>query len=224
MSGCLLPPAVRWSRRSSAVSSARTCTTDSTWSGSTFRRCGSGPEDIPELLTHFARQMAQRLGHPVSITPAALAALTHHSWPGNVRELRNYPRARRGAGSRRAARLPRTSPSPTAPGPARTATDNGSLDLRSQVEAVEREAIQRALQASKGNRQAGRQPARHQPAHALLQAAAAPGSLGSWQAGRPPRLLCDRLTPIIRSGPRGIGYLIPRHPTPPSEFRERGRP
>ena len=47
------------------------------------------PEDIPELLTHFARQMAQRLGHPVSITPAALAALTHHSWPGNVRELRN---------------------------------------------------------------------------------------------------------------------------------------
>ena len=47
------------------------------------------PEDIPELLTHFARQVAQRLGHPVSITPAALAALTQHNWPGNVRELRN---------------------------------------------------------------------------------------------------------------------------------------
>src|SRR3954452_13644886 len=47
------------------------------------------PEDIPELLTHFARQVAQRLGHPVSVTPAALAALTQHNWPGNVRELRN---------------------------------------------------------------------------------------------------------------------------------------
>ena len=47
------------------------------------------PEDIPALLTHFARQAAQRLGHPVSVTPAALAALTHHTWPGNVRELRN---------------------------------------------------------------------------------------------------------------------------------------
>jgi DNA-binding NtrC family response regulator len=29
---------------------------------------------------------------------------------------------------------------------------NGSLDLRAQVEAVEREVIQRALQTSKGNR------------------------------------------------------------------------
>src|SRR6476661_4081280 len=47
------------------------------------------PEDIPELLAHFARQVAQRLGHPVSVTPAALVALTHHNWPGNVRELRN---------------------------------------------------------------------------------------------------------------------------------------
>ena len=47
------------------------------------------PEDVPALLTHFARQAATRLGHPVSITPSALDALTHHSWPGNVRELRN---------------------------------------------------------------------------------------------------------------------------------------
>ena len=47
------------------------------------------PEDIPALLAHFAGQAAQRLGHPVSVTPAALAALSHHGWPGNVRELRN---------------------------------------------------------------------------------------------------------------------------------------
>jgi two-component system response regulator AtoC len=36
-------------------------------------------EDIPALLTHFARQAAQRLGHPVSITPQAFALLTEHS-------------------------------------------------------------------------------------------------------------------------------------------------
>src|SRR5262249_28589042 len=46
-------------------------------------------EDIPILVAYFARQAASRLGHPVSITPHALAMLTEYSWPGNVRELRN---------------------------------------------------------------------------------------------------------------------------------------
>ena len=46
-------------------------------------------EDIPALLTHFAGQAAHRLGHPVSVTPSALAALTQYGWPGNVRELRS---------------------------------------------------------------------------------------------------------------------------------------
>ena len=109
------------------------------------------PEDIPELLTHFARQMAQRLGHPVSITPGALSALTHHSWPGNVRELRNSVE--------RAAVLGAGGPLDSkdfaltnGTGPGGNGAGNGSLDLKSQVEAVEREAIQRALQASNGNR------------------------------------------------------------------------
>jgi two-component system response regulator AtoC len=109
------------------------------------------PEDIPELLTHFARQMAQRLGHPVSITPGALAALTHHSWPGNVRELRNT--------LERAAVLGAGGPLDSkdfaltnGAGSGNNGTANGSLDLRAQVEAVEREVIQRALQTSKGNR------------------------------------------------------------------------
>lgn len=108
------------------------------------------PEDIPELLTHFARQMAQRLGHPVSITPAALAALTHYSWPGNVRELRNALEraAVLGVGGPLDAKDFALS-NGSAP---HTAGTNGSLDLRSQVEAVERAAIQRALDASNGNR------------------------------------------------------------------------
>jgi two-component system response regulator AtoC len=109
------------------------------------------PEDIPELLTHFARQMAQRLGHPVSITPAALSALTHHSWPGNVRELRNT--------LERAAVLGVGGPLDSKDfalsngnGSGPNGTANGSLDLKAQVEAVEREVIQRALKTSNGNR------------------------------------------------------------------------
>jgi len=109
------------------------------------------PEDIPELLAHFARQVAQRLGHPVSVTPTALMALTHHSWPGNVRELRNAVEraAVLSAGGLLDCKdfaLSKGAPdSPSGGG-------NSALDLKSQVEAVERAAIQRALDASKGNR------------------------------------------------------------------------
>jgi len=119
------------------------------------------PEDVPALLTHFARQAAQRLGHPVSITPAALAALSSYAWPGNVRELRNAieraavlggegpldPRSFAiGQGQRNGADGAYTN------GHLNGANGNGTLDLKTQVEAVERRAIQKALEASGGNR------------------------------------------------------------------------
>ena len=109
------------------------------------------PDDIPELLTHFARQVAQRLGHPVSVTPAALVALTQHSWPGNVRELRNAVEraavlSAGGVLDHRDFALADGSPN------AQSGAAQGALDLRTQVEAVERAAIQRALEASNGNR------------------------------------------------------------------------
>jgi two-component system, NtrC family, response regulator AtoC len=106
------------------------------------------PEDIPELLAHFARQAAQRLGHPVSFTPAALTALTHHAWPGNVRELRNAVERAAVLGS---GGLLDCKDFALSSG-AQNGSPTGALDLRSQVEAVEREAIQRALQAANGNR------------------------------------------------------------------------
>jgi two-component system, NtrC family, response regulator AtoC len=109
------------------------------------------PEDIPELLAHFARQVAQRLGHPVSVTPAALVALTQHTWPGNVRELRNAVEraAVLSAGGLLDCRDFALSDGSSNP---QNSAANGALDLRTQVEAVERAAIQRALQASNGNR------------------------------------------------------------------------
>jgi DNA-binding NtrC family response regulator len=113
------------------------------------------PEDVPALLTHFARQAAQRLGHPVSVTPAALAALTHHGWPGNVRELRNAVERAAVLGGDRpldAKDFVVTNGTGYSNGAAPTNGNNGTLDLKSQVEAVERQAILRALEASGGNR------------------------------------------------------------------------
>jgi DNA-binding NtrC family response regulator len=111
------------------------------------------PEDIPALLTHFARQAAQRLGHTVSVTPTALAALSGHSWPGNARELRNAVE--------RAAVLGNgpldvkdfaISNGANGTHSHGNGGSNGALDLKSQVEAVERQAIRKALDAAGGNR------------------------------------------------------------------------
>jgi two-component system response regulator AtoC len=120
------------------------------------------PDDVPALLTHFARQAATRLGHPVSITPSALDALTHHSWPGNVRELRNAVEraAVLGTGGPLEPRdfaLANGNGNSNGNGAghgngAFTPATGGSLELKTQVEAVERHAIQRALEASGGNR------------------------------------------------------------------------
>jgi two-component system response regulator AtoC len=120
------------------------------------------PDDVPALLAHFARQAATRLGHPVSITPSALDALTHHSWPGNVRELRNAVEraAVLGTGGPLEPRdfaLANGNGNGNSHGASHgngafTPATSGSLELKTQVEAVERHAIQRALEASGGNR------------------------------------------------------------------------
>jgi two-component system nitrogen regulation response regulator NtrX len=48
------------------------------------------PEDFPDLLAHFARQVAAQNGWKEKLFSAdAVATLRQYSWPGNVRELRN---------------------------------------------------------------------------------------------------------------------------------------
>src|SRR5438094_1248663 len=47
-------------------------------------------EDVPLLVEHFARQVAQQNGwKPVSFMAEAIEELRKYHWPGNVRELRN---------------------------------------------------------------------------------------------------------------------------------------
>jgi two-component system, NtrC family, nitrogen regulation response regulator NtrX len=48
------------------------------------------PEDFPDLLAHFARQVAAQNGWKETIFSAeAIGELRKYGWPGNVRELRN---------------------------------------------------------------------------------------------------------------------------------------
>jgi len=47
-------------------------------------------EDIPDLVQHFVRRFADKIGKNISsISPGALKVLHDYSWPGNVRELAN---------------------------------------------------------------------------------------------------------------------------------------
>lgn len=47
-------------------------------------------DDIPVLVEHFARQIAEQNGwKPQVFMPDSMESLQHYSWPGNVRELRN---------------------------------------------------------------------------------------------------------------------------------------
>ena len=49
------------------------------------------PDDIPVLLQHFMRHVADEYGMTaVAFDPAQLVALCERDWPGNVRELRNF--------------------------------------------------------------------------------------------------------------------------------------
>jgi DNA-binding NtrC family response regulator len=48
------------------------------------------PEDVPDLLEHWCRELRRRTGHaPAGFRPDALDALRGWPWAGNVRELRN---------------------------------------------------------------------------------------------------------------------------------------
>jgi DNA-binding NtrC family response regulator len=109
------------------------------------------PEDIPALVTHFAQQVASRTGRPISITPQALAGLSAYQWPGNVRELRQV--VERAATLSPSGKLDRADfPTLAADAAGVFAGGPGGFALKPQVEAIEREAIARALAAAHGTR------------------------------------------------------------------------
>jgi DNA-binding NtrC family response regulator len=105
-------------------------------------------EDVPVLVEHFVRKHAQRTGKRVDgIEDQALAQLVAYDWPGNVRELENaLERAvvlsTRPVLTASGISLPGASVSAPAGLP--------SLDLHQNLQWIERETIQRALDRSRG--------------------------------------------------------------------------
>jgi len=103
--------------------------------------------DIPLLMEHFLAKHSREPGRRVH--PEALALLMGYAWPGNVRELENEVM--------RAAALGESVIGPDDLSPQIAAavplslTSGDDLDVRTRVEHLERELIQRAIQQTGGN-------------------------------------------------------------------------
>jgi DNA-binding NtrC family response regulator len=126
-------------------------------------------EDIPLLAEHFIAKFNDRLKKEITaITPEAIERLVAYQWPGNIRELENLmertmlfcegPEIRLSdlppevAGAPAAASASGTlPPGATGPDEARAAPESLKEAVRAETERVERELIQRALDATGGN-------------------------------------------------------------------------
>ncbi|MBX3251765.1 MAG: sigma-54-dependent Fis family transcriptional regulator, partial [Myxococcales bacterium] len=97
-------------------------------------------EDLPDLV----RALLERLGAPtVRVASDALGQLASRAWPGNVRELETaLRRALLAAGDARILRLEHFAAD----------EEDGSLELREHVDALERRLVRDALARAGGNR------------------------------------------------------------------------
>jgi len=110
-------------------------------------------DDIPVLVAHFVDKHASRIGRSIDgLDEQAMADLIRYAWPGNIRELENV--------IERAVILSPSSlitrDSIVLGGASGRAACVPSLNLRQNVEWIERETIRRALELSVVKRQAAR--------------------------------------------------------------------
>jgi two-component system response regulator AtoC len=120
-------------------------------------------EDIPLLAEHFIAKFNERLKKQiVAISPEAVERLVAYHWPGNIRELENLMERTilfcEGPEIQVSNLPPELVGTPAAPPPGSAADEAarpaaGSLKeaVRAETERVERELIQRALDATGGN-------------------------------------------------------------------------
>jgi DNA-binding NtrC family response regulator len=124
-------------------------------------------EDIEALAEALGEDIARRSGMPQKLlSPDAIEWLTRQPWPGNIRELRNtleqvslmsddmqLTAAHFEGGNALPATAAQAAAAPVPPAPAVT-TAQAVAPLPELIEALERDAIARALQATGGNRMA----------------------------------------------------------------------
>jgi len=104
------------------------------------------PEDVPLLVDHFVRKHAP--SRKVKVTRAAMAKLASFPWPGNVRQLENEVRRALVLGDG-AIDVGDLSADVVRGGP--SASKGAGLDMRSRVDALERELVIEALSKTHGN-------------------------------------------------------------------------
>jgi DNA-binding NtrC family response regulator len=113
-------------------------------------------EDIPPLVDHFVRLHAARAGKKTrGVDPKTLDMLQAYAWPGNIRELQNV--IERGVIFSANEELSldeswlRRDSAHTPDPPVPKTPPDGTLSLREQVEAVERNLIGRTMSEVGGN-------------------------------------------------------------------------
>jgi transcriptional regulator with GAF, ATPase, and Fis domain len=111
-------------------------------------------EDIPMLVEYLAHKHATRSGKAIdAIEDGVILSLQTHDWPGNVRELENT--IERAVVLATGSTITRDVVTVEAPISGRTAAVP-SLELRQNIEWIERETIRRALDLSTLKRQAAK--------------------------------------------------------------------
>jgi len=103
------------------------------------------PEDIPELVEHFAR-LYSRPASAIQFSSDFLARLGAYSWPGNIRELGNFIRRAVALGGETEVDLPPEDNSPFAHSTLEDPPPGTSL------RDAERQLLERTLAANGGNR------------------------------------------------------------------------
>ena len=106
-------------------------------------------EDIPLLVSHYAREIGERLGKNISEVPAqVMREFTEYNWPGNIRELQNVIERAVIVSSDGVLRLPEPLVQTTTAPASESETSNESTTV-SPLDEVEREHILRALEATR---------------------------------------------------------------------------
>ena len=128
------------------------------------------PDDIPLLSNHILERIAKEYEcDPASLTPAAVERLRSYEFPGNVRELENVlERAftlcdadqidaadlHLGNGVQHAASASQIIAEGEAAAGDGVAVPDGEIDLEGYLEKIERQAIEKALEATRWNKTA----------------------------------------------------------------------
>ena len=111
-------------------------------------------EDIPMLVKHFADKHVTRSGKSIdTLEDGVVSSLQEYHWPGNVRELENT--IERAVVLTTGSTITRDAVTVEPTMSVRTA-DIPSLNIRQNVEWIERETIRRALEMSTFKRQAAK--------------------------------------------------------------------